>query len=270
MRRFDRIIASLAIAGGVLAASGCNRLTFIKPDMGKLKVEQVRQPVAARDSAEVRARMAAHQQVAQASAALQAGDLAGAASLAQAVLRADPTSVDAHTLLGAIAQQQGRIEEAGAFFKKAAEMSGGRSAEIGNYAAWLCASGRASEGLALFEHVIAANAAGADMLANAGACAVDAGQGDRAHGLLRQALQLDPVNALALEKLALLSLRRGQPMEARAFIQRRLELQPVTAAALQTAIQAEQQLGDAASAARYRQRLSSEFPAAAGTTDPGN
>ena len=270
MRRSDRIIACLAIAGGVLAASGCNRLTFIKPDMGKLEVEQVRQPVVARDSAEVRARMAAQQQVAQASAALQAGDLAGAASLAQAVLRADPASVDAHTLLGAIAQQQGRAEEAGGHFKKAAEMSGGRGVEIGNYAAWLCANGRIQDGLALFDHVIAASAAGADMLANAGACAVDAGQDERAHRQLRQALQLDPVNPLALEKLAMLSLRGGRPMDARAFIQRRLELPPVTAAVLRTAIQAENQLGDAASAARYRQRLSSEFPAAAGTTDPGN
>ncbi|WP_158601673.1 tetratricopeptide repeat protein [Solilutibacter pythonis] len=264
------MIAWISIAG-LLLATGCNRLTFIKPNLDKVKIEQVRQPVVARDSPVVKARMAAQQQVVQASGALQDGNPAEAERLVRAALKADPASVDAHTVMAALNERLGRSAEAGDWFKKAAEMSGGRSREVGNYAAWMCGSGRAGESLAVFDYALQGaqdESSRAGILANAGACSVQAGMDERANGYLRQAIRLDPENALALEKLAGLAEKQGQWMEARAFTERRLALPAVDAQTLRAAVRIETRLGDARAAAQYQQRLQNEFPAAA--TKTGN
>ncbi|MDO5611115.1 MAG: tetratricopeptide repeat protein [Pseudomonadota bacterium] len=269
MRPLDRIVVGLVIATGVIAVSGCNRLTFIRPNYDKMKIEQVRQPVRASDNAAARARMSAQDEIRLAAVALQSGDLAGAKSKARAALKADPASVDAHTLLGVIAEREGQTEEAGSWLKKAAELSSGRPEEVANYGVWLCSNGRALESLEYF--VFAAQQASDEAgsaLANAGSCAIKAGLDDRGDAYLRRSLQLDPQQRLALEQLAALSLKRGNGMEARAFIERRLALPPVTAEILTTARQIELLMGDNRTAERYQQRLRSEFPANAIT--PGN
>ena len=269
MRLLDRIVISLVIASGVIATSGCNRLTFIRPNHEKMKIEQVRQPVRASDDAAVRARMSAHDEIRQAGVALQAGNLTEAKTKARAALKADPTSVDAHTLLGVIAEREGQSEEAGNWLKKAAELSNGRPEEVANYGVWMCSNGRAAESLPYFD--FAAQQAGneaSSALANAGACAIKAGMDERGNAYLRRSLQLDAQQRLALEQLAALSLKQGKGMDARAFIERRLALPPVTAEILTTARQIELVLGDNRTAERYQQRLRSEFPANAIT--PGN
>lgn len=264
MRPLDRIAAGLLISIGVFAASGCNRLTFIRPNLEKVKIEQVRQPVRASDNAAVRARMSAQDEVNLAAAALQSDDLAAAKSKARAALKTDSTSVDAHTLLGVIAEREGQSEEAGSWLKKAAELSNGRAEEVANYGVWLCSNGRAAESLQYFDFAVqqAGNEAGS-ALANAGACAIKAGMDDRGDGYLRRSLQFDPQQRLALEQLAELSLKRNKGMDARAFIERRLALPPVSAEILSKARQIELLMGDTRTAERYQQRLRSEFPASA-------
>ena len=262
MPRLDRPLLLLAIAGGLLFAPGCNRLTFVKPNLKKVKVEQVRRPVIARDTGATKARQSALSLVVKASGALQAGDVDAAEKHARDALRIDENSVDAHTVLAAIAERRGRTQEAGGWFKKAAELSGGRGQEVANYGAWLCANGRAAESLQYFDYAAASQSAQdkADALANAGACAASAGLDERADGYLRKALELDAESALALETLARVSLRRGRLMEARAFSERRLALQPINPGILRVAADVESGLGDARAAAEYRNRLQREFP----------
>ncbi len=262
MLRLDRLLLGVAMAGGLLAASGCSRLTFVKPDLGKMEMEQVRQPVRARDSAAVKARMSAEQMVTAAAAAYQQGDLALAEKNARAALKADPQSVDAHTLMGVIVGQQGRAAESGDWLKKAAQLSQGRPAEAANYGTWLCENGDATGSLQYFDYA-AEGQAGDDRaasLANAGTCALGAGLDARADTYLNQAIQYDPNSTLALESLATLSLKRGRAMDARAYIERRLAITPVSASALATAADTESRLGDQRAAAMYQQRLRTEFP----------
>ncbi|SIR05413.1 tetratricopeptide repeat protein [Solilutibacter tolerans] len=271
MLRLDRLLLSVAIAGGLLFASGCSRLTFVKPDLSKMEVEQVRQPVRARDNAAVKARESAYQLVAAASTAYQQGDIVGAEKNARAALKADPKSIDAHTLMGVIAGQRRRTAESGDWLKKAAQLSQGRPAEASNYGTWLCANGDAAGSLQYFDYA-AQNQAGEDRaasLANAGTCALGVGMEQRADTYLQQAIQYDPQSALALESLANLSLKRGRAMDARAYIERRLDLPPVSASALSTAADVESRLGDTRAAAMYQQRLRSEFPNT-NTPPPGN
>lgn len=262
MLRLDRLLMVIAITAGLLAATGCSRLTFVKPNLSKMDVEQVRQPVRARDSAAVKAKSSAYMLVNSASTAYQQGDLVTAEKNARAALKADPQSIDAHTLLGVIAEQRGKSSEAGDWFKKAAQLSQGRPAEAANYGSWLCANGDAVNSLQYFDYAAQAQAGvdRATSLANAGTCAMGAGLDARADTYLRQAIQYDPNSALALESLASLTLKRGQPLDARAIIQRRLSLQPVSAAALSTAAQIETRIGDPRAAAQYQQRLRNEFP----------
>ncbi len=262
MPRPERFVWAVLLLAGLLAMTGCSRLTFIKPNLKKMEVEQVRQPVRVRDSAEVRARLSAQQQVDAATSAYSTGDFVSAEKNARAALKADPQSVDAHTVLGLVAESRGRSTEAGDWFRKAAQLSAGRAAEASNYGAWLCRNGQPVEALRYFDHAVNTQAAEAraDSLANAGACALSAGLNARADSYLRQAIHFVPNHALALESLARFSLAQGDALEARSFIERRLSAAPASASALQTALEIEDRLGDSRSADRYRQRLRSEFP----------
>lgn len=255
----------------LVAAAGCNRFTFVKPSMKRGKEVATRPPVVARDNAQVRARMSAQDQIIAASVALQNGDLAEAESMARAALKTDANSVDAHTLMGLVAERTGRSTDAGNWLKKAAELSAGRGPEMSNYGSWLCGHGRAEESLQYFEHAVRTlgSQGQADTLANAGACAMQAGDNTRADGYLRRAIELDEKNPLALEKMAELALRQRQLLAARAFIERRLALRPITADQLELASLIEAQIGDARAAAAYRQRRLREFPETSGSSNSG-
>ena len=106
-------------------------------------------------------------------------------------------------------------------------------------------------------------------LANAGECAGRAGQHGRVERDLRAALSLDPDNAVALGAMAEHQFRNGRYLEARAFSERRLGVAPPDASALLLASQIEDKLGDKAAAARYVQRLRTEFPQARTAAQPG-
>ncbi|HST46092.1 MAG TPA: type IV pilus biogenesis/stability protein PilW, partial [Luteimonas sp.] len=99
-------------------------------------------------------------------------------------------------------------------------------------------------------------------LANAGECSARAGQYGRVERDLREALRLEPGNALALGAMTQEAYRTGRFMEARAFSERRLAVARPTPGALLLASQIEDKLGDSAAAARYVQRLRTEFPQA--------
>ena len=100
----------------------------------------------------------------------------------------------------------------------------------------------------------------ASALANAGSCALKVGQDERASRDLARALELDPSNPVALEAMAQSEFKAGHYLEARAFSERRLGVAPASVKMLQLASQIEQKLGDTVAAARYVQRIGTEFP----------
>ncbi len=271
MRPLERALC-LALATVVLATS-CSRLTFIRPSMKRGKEVPVRARPVLRDSAEVKARRDAQMYLEQAGSALRSGDLATADQQVRAALRLAPDSADVYTMLGVVAGQQGRNEEAGNHLKRAVELSGGRSNEASNYGAWLCSNNRVPEALEYFDYAIASDymdsANRANVLANAGACAMQIREDERADRYLRQAIRLVPDSPLALEKLAELSLRQRQFLAARAFIERRLAISPINADLLELASLIEARIGDAAASARYLEQRRNQFPETPSKSETG-
>ncbi|KRD39716.1 MULTISPECIES: type IV pilus biogenesis/stability protein PilW [unclassified Lysobacter] len=266
------LLAAL-IALAAISLSGCKRLTFVRPNFDKAKYEHTGPDYAVRDDKRTKDASSARTRVQLAQAALRNGDLDGAERDARTALKADPRSVDAITILGAVAERRGDMAGAGQHYKKAVDLAPERGAFLNNYGAWLCASGHAAESLSWFDRALAdsAYATPTAALANAGSCAATAGQTQRAERDLRTALALDANNALALGGLARIELQQGNAFEARAFSERRLAAAPADPDALVLASQIEQKLGDTAAAARYVQRLRAEFPDAqgSGTGDDG-
>lgn len=257
-------LAALLLAVAVLAsAAGCSRLSFIKPSAARGKSEQVA-PVydvsgkGRRNDGDagVRTHLLRGEQ------ALREGRAAEAEAEGRKAVAADGRSELAHTLLALALDRQGRRADAGRHYARAAELAPGSGAALNNYGSWLCLNGRAAEAMGWFDRALADRRydSPASALANAGACAVEGGQPERAERDLRAAIGLDPVNAVALEALARHLYAQGEYFEARAFSQRRLDAAPASPAALVIASQIEDKLGDKAAAARYVQRLRSEFP----------
>ena len=253
----------------VLAAGGCSRLTFVRPDLSRGDYTQTGHVVEISDEAQPGASaMGTRQRLLLAQHRLAEGALGEARDHAEAVLALEPRSADAHTLLALVDSREGDPAAAGRHFAAAAELAP-RGATFNNYGTWLCANGQPAQSLAWFDRALAdpGYAARAGALANAGRCAVSAGQDARAERDLRAALAIDPESVVALGAMAELSYRRGDAFAARAFSQRRLAAGPADARALQLASQIEQKLGDKAAAERYMGRMRAEFgdhPAQAG------
>ncbi|PNS07880.1 tetratricopeptide repeat protein [Solilutibacter silvestris] len=251
-------VATIALALLV----GCDRLTFVKPNMKKSKFEDVRSVPDVRDSASDRQRMAASDGLQLAGNRLQGGDLDGAEKSARHVLESDRGNTTAMTILALVEQRRGHVADAGTWFKRAAEQGNSGPAEWGNYGTWLCEANQPAESLQWLDRSLAYPDAIdlAGMRANAGKCALRAGQTERAERDLRAALDLAPANAVALDGMAQLMFVRGRMLEARAFNERRLAAAPATAETLARAAEIETHLGDQVAASRYRQRMAQEFP----------
>ncbi len=245
-----------------LAATGCSRLTFVKPKMERGNYTQVAPDYTVRDDPGDNRRIAVMDRVAMAEQRLRAGQLDEAATQAQAALKLDPRSPDAYTILAVVQAQRGNSAQAGGYYAKAAELAPGSGAVLNNYGTWMCDNGKAAESLALFDRALAdpAYPTPAAALANSGSCALTAGQTARADRDLRRALEMDPASPVALAAMADIQYRAGRYMDARAFSERRLAAAPATAQVLLLASQIEQKLGDTAASARYVQRIRTEFP----------
>jgi len=255
-----KVVGALVLVA-LVAGVGCSRLTFVKPKF-KRDFHQTGPEYTVRDDPRDVQRIAAIDQVALAEQGLRTGQLADAESHAHAAIKADPASADAYTLLAMIQEQQGNVAGAGPLYAKAVTLAPSRGVVLNNYGAWLCGNGQAAASLALFDRALAdaSYPTPASALANAGSCALQAGQGERASSNLAKALELDPGNPVALEAMAESQFQAGHYLEARAFSERSLAVAPASVKMLQLASQIEQKLGDTVAAARYVQRISTEFP----------
>ncbi|MGJ4801727.1 tetratricopeptide repeat protein [Luteimonas sp. SDU82] len=260
MRLRDGWLLAVVLA---LVASGCSRLTFVKPSAERRGMDRVAPEYSFKETRESRARLEARRQVSLADRHLRSGEVDAAAAAAAAAVKADASLPEPHTMLGLVAMRQGKPEVAGRHYAEAARL-GPSGSTYNNYGAWLCGNGRAAESLRWFDDAMGDPAYGdrAGVLANAGSCAARAGMHERVERDLRAALELDPVNAVALEAMAAHAFGQGRHLEARAFSERRLAAAPATPATLELASRIEEQLGDTVAATRYVQRLRTEFPQA--------
>ena len=253
------IVAMVLLA--LVAGVGCSRLSFVKPKF-KRDFHQTGPDYTVRDDPRDVQRITAIDQVALAEQGYRTGQLDDAEKHARAAIKADPASPDAYTLLAMIQEQRGNAPQAGQLYAKAVSLAPTRGVLLNNYGAWLCSNGQAAASLALFDHALAdpGYPTPASAYANAGSCALTAGQRELASRDLAKALELDPANPVALEAMAESEFRAGRYLEARAFSERRLAVAPASVKMLQLASQIEQKLGDTVAAARYVQRIGTEFP----------
>lgn len=258
---FVRALIGAVVLLGLLAASGCSRMNFIRQDMSRKGFERTAPEIELKsDRRRSGGSALPHVQLAQ--QRLAAGDLVDAERAAKQAVKIDPRSADAHTVLAVVLDHGGKDAAAGDHYRRATELAPTRGDTLNNYGTWLCSEGRAAESLAWFDQALASPDYGtpATALANAGACALQAGQAARAERDLRRAVALDPSSPVALGALAELEFKAGRAFEARAFSERRLAAAPADPRALRLASQIEQKLGDSAAAARYVRRVSAEFP----------
>lgn len=267
MRLRSLVVAAVLIT---LVASGCSRLTFIRPAGGREEMKRPESEYTVSDSPATKQRLATQDRLALATQRLQSGDLASAEKEANSVLKINPGSADANTVLGIIKDRQGKAALAGGYYKRAAELAPTQGAALNNYGAWLCGNGFPAESLPWFDRAMTAPgyASPVSAYANAGGCALKVGQYERAQRDLQKALSLDPSNAYALAAMAQSEYHQGRFFEARAFSERRLAAAPADPAVLQLAARIEEQLGDKNAASKYVQRLRAEFPDAV-TANPG-
>jgi type IV pilus assembly protein PilF len=266
MRGPDRLLLLAVVA---LLLAGCGERNA---RIGKIKGYKPVAPVyEVRDDAQTRKRMKYDELLGVAGDRFGRGDLEDAQKFARSAQKLDASRPEAFTAQALVASQRGQDEEAGALYRKAAELAPTQGAELNNYGVWLCSHGHPAEALVWFDRALADVNYGsrAEALANAGGCALDAGQNERAEDNLRQALASAPNNAYALESMARNEVLHGRSFEARAFYQRRLAAAPATVSVLQLAIQIEERLGDRSAVGRFQQRLREEFPSDAASKSQG-
>ena len=95
MRLKDTVVLSVLVA---VAASGCSRLTFIKPSAKRGHYEHTAQVVEVHESREAKQRSATRNRVAMAQSHLSRGELDAAEAEVRLALKQQPDSADAYTL----------------------------------------------------------------------------------------------------------------------------------------------------------------------------
>jgi type IV pilus assembly protein PilF len=219
-------------------------------------------PAAAEKKAKPAARLseAGRSNVMLAQAYLEAGKVEAAEARARAALASDGNVAVAHATMALVRVRQQQHDKAGAEFKRALALAPNDGAVLNAYGSWLCAQGDRAAADAAFQLAVQDRLnSPLQPLVNAGQCALMGREWSKGEAYLRQALAISPRSRPILLLLAETQLQLGRPMEARAFVQRSDALGP-DARTLALAIRAEDAAGDAVSSARYRKRLSQEFP----------
>jgi len=153
MRLRNLLLVATLIA---VAASGCSRLTFVRPKGGIREFDAPKSEYRVSDSKATRQRLEEQDSLGLAEQRLRVGDLKTAEQEASKVLRRNPGSVGALTLLAIVADRRGQSKAAGAYYRKAAELAPNDGGMLNNYGAWLCGNGFPAEALVWFDRAIAA------------------------------------------------------------------------------------------------------------------
>mgnify|MGYP002063836197 CR=1 FL=1 len=176
----------------------------------------------------------------------------------------DETYAPAHTMLGVLYETIGERDMAEAEYRQAVHHDPKDGSVNNNLGAFLCGVGKREEADRYFKAAIADPFYETPQVAlsNAGSCALERGDLDAAEAYLRESLKRDPRMAAALLPMAEVSYRKGAYLQARAFLQRYEAVADRTRESLMLGVRVETQLGDEASAEKYRKALREQHPGA--------
>jgi protein O-GlcNAc transferase len=156
----------------------------------------------------------------------QSGNLTKAADLCNVVCKAKPTHAGAIHLLGLIAHQEGRHNEAIVFLRRAIASKPDFFGAYNNLGVVLCQIGKLEEGIASYQRAVALNPDYAVAHGNLGAAYTDDNRPEEAVAQCQKALQLKPEYAEAHYNLATAFYRLGRATEAIAHFERALAINP--------------------------------------------
>jgi type IV pilus assembly protein PilF len=193
---------------------------------------------------------------------LEQGKFETAHEKLERALELDPASIDAHTLMAILYERIDRPKLSEKHYRRAAELDPEDGGANNNLGAYLCRYERYAEADAYFIKALDDPFYATPQAAwsNAGVCAARSGNAGKAEEYFRRSLEINPKDPAALYELALINFRKNEFLRARGFIQRFESVGQADAEALDLAARIEDELGDAAAAAKYRERLKSEFP----------
>jgi len=196
---------------------------------------------------------------------LQRGDLELAREKLEKAVKQDPDLAAARSYLGVLYERIDEPEKAGHEYRAAVRLAPDSPDILNTYGGYLCRNGRRDEGIQYF--VKAARnplyRTPEAALTNAGVCARGIPDYAASEEYFRLALARVPGYREALIQLADLNYDTEDYLEAQAFLERFLQYGDATADALILGARIEAAQGNGRAAAEYRQRLRTEFPAAA-------
>lgn len=162
------------------------------------------------------------------------GEHLAAEATCRAILAREPKHVGSLQLLGTLAQQSGRLDEAAACFGELTKIKPDMTVAHHSLAKTLVAMGRDQDAVAALERALAIKSGPGSMppadqavtLFNLGYLYERLGHADMAVGAYERALAVKPDFAEALNNLGALRLAQGRPQEASAAFARALSLAP--------------------------------------------
>ncbi len=153
------------------------------------------------------------------------GQLMEAERLYRQILAADPASFAARHMLGVLAAQAGRTDEALEMIAAALTINPRDAGALVNYGNVLSMKGRFDEAVASYDHALSVRP-DADVFKSRGLALQGAGRLQEALAAYRQALALNPSDVQALYKLGVVQGELGQVDQSMASYERVLALQP--------------------------------------------
>jgi protein O-GlcNAc transferase len=173
----------------------------------------------------------------------EVGSLGSAEQVCRQMLEADPRDVYALHLLGLVAYQRGRAEQAVDLLGQALRLQPGLSVIHNSLGVALTALGRFEEALVSLREALRLRPDYAEVYNNLGNTLNKMGRRTEAEGCYREALRLRPDFALAHNNLGLVLAEQGRSEDALASIGEALRLQPDYAEAYQNRGNVSKRLG---------------------------
>lgn len=200
---------------------------------------------------------------------MRSGRLDLAREKLERAVQEDPDYAVAQSSLAFLYSRQGKTAKAEARYRRALALDSNNPDTLNNFGVFLCGQGKTAEAERYFLDAARDKNFATPEAAwtNAGVC-VRRKEPDKAERYFREALKRNPEFPDALAQMALISFERKDYLRARAFLQRYEQVGRPTPDTLRLAAQTERALGDAGAAARYEQRLRTEFPEANPGSDP--
>ena len=157
---------------------------------------------------------------------VEAGDIAAARQHLQRILALSPGHADSLHVLGQLARQEGRADEAGKWFARALSANPGAARFHNSYGNLLYAQGKLDEAARLYREALRVDPDFTPAHANMGMVLCD--QGDMEAGLvhLRKAVALDPEFPEAHNSIGIVLAARGDLASGIASLRRAIALKP--------------------------------------------